>query len=99
MQQITILYDIVWLGRADVSRRLMIGLFLLSSIVLDCGYARGPHHPRSEVNRRVQQQQHINEHLGVDTKYVLDFVWIYLKMIPFRSKRALIPFLIFSQTY
>lgn len=52
----------------------MIGLLLLFSIVFDCGHARGPHHPRSDVNRRVQQQQHINEHLAVDTKYVTNFL-------------------------
>lgn len=73
MRQITILYDINLLGRVDISRRLMIGLFLLFSVVFGCGHARGPHHPRSDVNRRVQQQQHINEHLAVDTKYVTHF--------------------------
>lgn len=76
MQQITILYDIIWRGRVDISRRLMIGLILLFSIAFDCGHARGPHHPRSDVNRRVQQQQHINEHLAVDTKYVANFAYI-----------------------
>lgn len=70
MQQITILYDIVWLGRVNIIRRFTIALFLLLCIVLDFGYARGPHHPKSEINRRAQEQQHINEHLAVETQYV-----------------------------
>lgn len=70
MQQITILYDIVRLDRASISRQLAIGIFLLFCIVFDFGDARGPHHPKSEINRRAKQQQHINEHLAVETKYV-----------------------------
>lgn len=33
--------------------------------------ARGPHHPRGEINKhRVEQQQHINEHLAIEPEYV-----------------------------
>lgn len=67
MQQITILYGIV---RVNISRRLTIGLFLLFCIVFDYAHARGPHHPKSEINRRAKQQQHINEHLAVETKHI-----------------------------
>lgn len=46
----------------------LIGLFLLYSLLADLCYARGPHHPRSAIKRRVEQQKHINEHLAVDTQ-------------------------------
>lgn len=49
----------------------MIKIFLLYSLLIDCCYTRGPHHPRGDVKRRSEQQKHINEHLAFDTQYVL----------------------------
>lgn len=72
MQQIAVLSHTVWINHVNISSRL-VGLFLLYSLLFDFSYARGPHHPKSEVKRRVKQQQHINEHLGFESKYVLFF--------------------------
>lgn len=68
MQQIAILSHIVRRYRINISRRI-IGIFVLYSLLIDSCNARGPHHPRSD-KRRVQEQQHINEHLAFDSKYV-----------------------------
>lgn len=67
MQHLTLLNHIARRYRVQISRR-MIGIFLLYSLLIDACNARGPHHPKSE-KRRVEQQQHINEHLAFETQY------------------------------
>lgn len=72
MQQFGVISHIVWQNRVNICSHLL-GWFLLYSLLFDLSSARGPHHPKSEVNRRAQQQQqkHINEHLGFESKYIL----------------------------
>lgn len=69
MQQIAVLSHIVWQSRVNITNRLF-RWFLLYALLFHMSSARGPHHPKSDVNRQAQQEQqkHINEHLGFESK-------------------------------
>lgn len=48
-----------------------IELFIMCSLLINGCIARGPHHPKSDVDKvRVDQQKHINEHLAIEAEYV-----------------------------
>lgn len=81
MQQITALNHIARCYQLHVSR-CMITFFLFHLLMIDSCCARGPHHPRGGVKRRVEQQKHINEHLAFDSQYVcVDCLHLFFVLI------------------